>query len=81
MHESIDLEIVPETLAGGAERTVDVYSVATYSRVADTTDVATLFHYAGSWTFGADPSGTTVLRSIGLPTEHPVPDNVVLVPR
>lgn len=76
----LNLEFTPDAFAGGAQRTVDVYSVAS-RRLADPTGVATLYHYDGSWTFGADPSGAIVLRAVQPPTDHPPADDVALVPR
>jgi hypothetical protein len=75
------LAIPPGTLAGGVLRTVDVYSVATYQRVTDTTNIAAVFHYDGSWTFVADATGRTALVKTQPPTEQPVADTMVLLPR
>ena len=80
-NDVVELAIPPATLAGRALRTVDVYSVATYGRVADTTGVAAVFHYDGSWTFAADATGRATLVKTELPTEQHVADTVALLPR
>jgi hypothetical protein len=80
-NDTIALAIPPGTLAGGVLRTVDVYSIATYQRVTDTTDIAAVFHYDGSWTFAAEATGRTALIKTQPPTEQPVADTMVLLPR
>jgi hypothetical protein len=77
----IDLRIDPATLAGGRQRTIDVYAAATL-RITGTNQRAAVLHYAGSWTVGVGPDGRAALLDTTAPDQldQPLPDTIALVP-
>ena len=53
---TIGLDVTAQAIPDTAERTVDIYSIATLGPITGSTDVATLYHYSGSWTSTKAPA-------------------------
>lgn len=78
---SVQLDVDPAALAGGARRAVDVFSVASFRNVRDEPGQLIVVHYTGTWILAAGPDGQPVAVGVVQPGQTiPIPDQFFFEP-